>query len=192
MKISIPKENNDIRITVTLRLVMQIVFCAAWTAIISTLMLISVYDYFCNALGILNAVLIWVILCLIPFWMCKFWRWFTDRPYEGQVISCKQTSSVAARGIAKKEYLMRTYTQNINIKLPNGKKKTVKVTWFSDKEVPFYYEGNYVRHYRGTKYMQVISDDPGAPRICVMCGTQNRSEETVCMICGKTLIDNSK
>lgn len=193
MKFDIPKENDDIRKAVIRRIIRQLVLCVLCCAIVSVWMIVWGYDYFTNALDANTAIAIWVFLCLLPFLKCKCWRWF-DTAYEGQVISCKHTSFHKTKSWwrGKQEDIVQMYAQNIRLRLPNGKEKTVKVIWSADEETPYYYEGDYVRHYRGTKFMQVISDKPEVPRICVMCGTSNRPEDTVCGICRKSLIDHRK
>lgn len=193
MKLQIPKENQDICKAVIEKMIRQLVLCVLWCAIVSVWMIVFGYDYFTNALDTGTTIAIWVILCLLPFLKCKCWRWF-DTDYEGRVISCKQTGFHKTKSWwrGKQEDIVQMYAQNIQILLPNGKEKTVKVIWSADEAVPYYCEGDYVRHYRGTKFMQVISDKPDVPRICVMCGTSNCPDDTVCGICGKSLIDHRK
>lgn len=191
MKLSIPKENADIRKAIRGKLIRQIVICAVWTAIVSAFMIVYAYNYFIEALSVGAAYVFWIGVSLIPFLKCKFWRWFADRSYEGKVISCKQTCAMTPKNAIHRK-LFRLFTQNIQIRQPDGETKNVKITWWEDEHVPYYYEGDYIRYYRGTKFPQVISDEPGAHRYCVMCGTSNHPEENVCMICGKSLIDHTK
>lgn len=191
MKLSIPKENADIRKAVQGKLIRQIVFCAIWVIAVSVFMIVYGYKYFADSITHGTSLLIWIIACLVPFYLCKSWRWFTDQPYEGTVTSCKQTSWIKAKG-PRATTQVRMYTQNIRVRLQNGDEKLVKLSWESGKECPYYYEGDYIRYYRGTNFPQIISDEPGAHRICVMCGTSHHPRETECMICGKSLIDHTK
>lgn len=196
MKLSIPKENRDIQKAVNRRMLRQLIVCILWSAAVSAVMIAYAYDYFVKSLSVGNTIAIWVILCMIPFVKCKCWQWF-DRAYEGEVISCRQTGSVKKKNMDNSfspsgAGLIQIYTQNIRLRLTNNREKTVKLTWLSDDDVPFYYEGDYVRHYRGTKFMQVISDKPEVPRICVMCGTQHLPDETYCDLCKLSLIDHRK
>ena len=194
MKITIPKENADIRKAIRGKLIRQIVICAVWTAIVSAFMIVYAYNYFIGALSVGAAYVFWIGVSLIPFLKYKFWRWFADRSYEGTVVSCRQTTAVTKKGLLSGlgMTLTRKYTQNIQIRLPNGEEKTTEISWWDGEHVPYYYEGDYIRYYRGTKFPMVISAEPGAHRYCVMCGTSNHPEETVCMICGKSLIDHTK
>ncbi len=197
MKLSIPNENADIRRAVQGKLIRQIVICAVWTAIVSIFMILYAYDYFIETLSFGATILFWIAVSLIPFMKYKFWRWFSDRSYEGRVISCKQTSVVTKKSVMEGVSptgagLIRTFTQNIQVRQSNGAVKFVKLTWLADENVPYYYEGDHIRYYRGTNFPQVISDEPGAHRYCVLCGTSNHPDETRCMICGKSLIDHRK
>lgn len=195
MKLPIPQENQDIRKSIRNKLIKQIVFILLWCTAVSLFMAFYCYGYLNAALGRGNAIAIWVVLCVAPFVKCKFWKWFTDGAYEGTVIKTKQTSFTGSKIWWAKggpENLLRMYAQNIQIRMPNGKEKTVKLTWQEGEDVPYYYEGDHVRRYRGTKFPQVISDAPEVPRICVMCGTQNLPDDTVCGICHKSLIDHRK
>ena len=186
--IKIPQKNKDIIKAINRKLFLQIGISVLWCAGVSVIMALAGYRYFEASLGGGTAITIWGILCIIPFYIFKAWQWVIDRPFDGTVTECRQTSSATMNGLYRST-LKRLYTQNIEILKNNGRTKTVKLTWDSDKNVPFYYKGDHVRYYRGTKFMQVISDKPDAPRICVMCGTQNLPDDNFCSICSKSLID---
>lgn len=194
MKIAIPKENPDLIRAIRGKMIRQIALCAIWTAAVAAFMLLYAYDYFEKSVSIGAAITVWVVLTAIPFIRCKCWRWFTDRSFEGTVISCKQTTSVTKKSLDNSVSpsgagFIRTYTQNIQILLSNGKDKTFKITWKADADVPYYYEGDSIRYYRGTKYPLVLSDDPNAPKLCVLCGTANLPDDQTCSICRHSLID---
>ena len=191
MKITIPKANRDIQKAVNRKFIFQIVFSVIWFAAVSAVMIYEGYKNSRSPLGVGSAAVIRVFICIAPFVFFKSWRWFTDRSFEGRVIGCRQTRSATMDGFYKKSYKL-LYIQHVDVLKENGRIKRVNITCDYDKQVPLYQEGDHVRYYRGTKFLQIISDKPNAPRICVMCGTQNLPNDMVCSICASSLIDHRK
>ena len=134
------------------------------------------------------------ILCIAPYVKFKYWNWFTDRTYEGEVTEVHHkefaTTAHSGRGTGSKNDMKYVFEQNVTLRESNGKIRRVTYQRWQDETAPIYAAGDHVRHYYGTKYMQKIGDDK-AP-ICVFCGTQNLKGESKCGVCGVGLIDNAK
>ena len=165
---SIP--NSDVRARVRRRLIKETAICVGIAAILVALLVATksftpIYIIFIT------------ILCVFPIIVLKYWNWFTDRTFEGEVVEVKH-----------KQFVDDLY-QHISLRTPNGKIKKATVKRTFDDLTPIYAVGDYVRHYYGTKYMQKV----GAPtNICVFCGTRSRHEAERCSVCGAGLIDCTK
>ena len=181
---SIP--NRDVRARVRKRLVKETLICVGIDAVLIAVLVAT--RSFSPAYITLVA-----ILCIAPYVKFKYWNWFTDRTYEGEVTDVKQTEHVertTLANVAPGNKLIYVFAQDIKIVESNGNIIRVRLQRRQDESAPIYAAGDHVRHYYGTKYMQKIGDDK-AP-ICVFCGTQNLKGESKCGVCGVGLIDNAK
>ena len=185
---SIP--NRKVRARVRKRLVKETAICVGIDAVLIAVT-VATESY---TPGYLTLV---VILCILPYLCCHYTKWFRDNTYEGVIIEAKHREYMTLRsaGGGPGTGAVDIFEQVLKIRAPNGDIIVVKVdTKDYDKSgkyfVPVYAEGDYVRHYYGTKYLQRIGEDKSP--VCVFCGAQNTRRDMICGACGLELIDNTK
>lgn len=196
---TIPEENSDIRSVIRNRFRREFTICAVWCAAIIVLSYIfGYYGDIANAIvegrfrDSLLAVII-LVVCALPAMMMRFWKWFSDCTFEGEIIDVRYVEQMEKKNpTSRAGGLIWVFRQFIKVKLDDGTVKKIKLRRVEGEFSPTYYKGERVRHYYGTElcYMQKLSksdDEVIKKGICVMCGTQNEPGEYVCGVCGHSL-----
>lgn len=201
--LTIPEENGDIRRALRNKFLWHSAICALWCTLILT------ESYFWGYFGVIadavrardihNALIAWVLMifCSLPIMKLRYWRWFSDRTFDGVLTSVLHDIRLEMRNpsIGAQGGMIWVLRQNLSIRKTNGKRKHLSFRRRAGEPGATYYTGDRVRHYYGTdpRFMQKLSredDEIIAERICVMCGTPNEPERTECFDCGFSLPDH--
>lgn len=116
MKIKIPKENRDLRAAVRNRILRQSFLCFFWTLSVFLL------AWFTRTVDSPLALLLYIAVCLFPFVKCRIWRWFFDRPFEGEIIKREEKQRVESTRPfhVTRESLTRVFDQQLVIRQKTG------------------------------------------------------------------------
>ena len=86
MRPRLPKENSDISKYLNRKFAKTCLITLVVAAGVSALEITVMYRYFIERLGEVNAVLIWIILSVWPFFALGGHRYLLDTPFEGKVL----------------------------------------------------------------------------------------------------------
>ena len=186
MSIRIPKKNGDLRRVVSEKIIRVAAATLGTAAVVSILEVLFVYDYFLNSLGKVNAIVIWIILSVLPFFILKGHRLLLDSSWDGKVIAVDYTARVEPiTKVNASRIMKRTHLCEIYAETDGGAVKQLTLKLEDASLTLPVSVGDRIRHYRGLEY-PVIFDKP--IQICPFCGYDNPIDAEECMICHHSVI----
>lgn len=159
------------------------------------------YEYFALRIGALPTVVIYAVLVLLPPLLLRIPAFFTERAWEGEVISVNRRRDVTvwAGGanfmvIGFSGYTLGAKDQwrtevDAKIRLDNGRivKRRVRNYAVDDNTALMCQPGDRVRHFKGARYNQIFGRGTRHDVDCIWCGHYNRKENDYCDKCGVML-----
>lgn len=193
--------NPDIAATVDRKYYKLAIVCLTWTALISTAEILYMYEYFAERMNVLSSVIIWILLCAVPFFIMKGPRLIFDRSWEGKILHLNYTKilknlkhSVSSSHAPTSFFSRRiAYVDILEILVDCGK-KTKMITLYlpkSDTQLPFEV-GDTICHYKGTCYPVFGIVSKSGEQFCPICGTLNPTGARECFLCDHSIIKPSK
>ena len=186
-KIEIPR---DIRNTVKSRITKRVALAAALTLAVAVLIYFFGDTVFASFGSPSKEILYVILLVAIPLSFGIPFS-FIDRTWCGEVTRVDIRTESASGGALRNG--ARIYTKHfvdLEIKRNDGKiidRTVYEGTAATGRKFSAYQVGDRVVHVYGTKHIQVIHDNVSRPTVCVVCGTENPTDEKVCGSCGHTL-----
>lgn len=186
MRPRLPKENSDISKYLNRKFAKTCLITLVVAAGVSALEITVMYRYFVGRLGEVNAVLIWIILSVWPFFALGGHRYLLDTPFEGKVLKVDYTSAVETD--TKFNYSMvmvRKHFVELTVEEKSGRLRSMKIKLDNVRLTLPINEGDIVRHYRGLPYPLVV----GKPTlICPFCGCDNPRDAVKCLVCKHSIV----
>lgn len=184
----IPAQNPDLRRYVRARYIKLFTALILWNALLAWLEYIFIYDYFITTLNELNAVITWIFLSILPFFLLRGHKLIFDSSWEGTLTAVTYESkndlgrdSAAMVAETREPDLKAT----LHVQLDSGKTVNFVFNRLQNAEGFPYLPGQRVRHYRGTRFPLILDDEH---ELCVICGANNGKDAEVCAYCGRTLV----
>lgn len=193
--------NPDIAATISRKYYKLAIVCLLWTAAVSIAEIAFMYEYFSKKMNVFSSVIIWIILCTIPFFIMKGPKLIFDKSWEGKIIHLNYTKVVknlkhsvsSARTSPPFSSRRIAYVDILEILVDCGK-KTKMVTLYlpkSDTQLPFEV-GDTICHYKGTSYPVFGIASKSGEQFCPICGTLNPTGARECFLCDHSIIKPSK
>lgn len=153
---------------------------------------------------------LYAVVVLISGWFIfNMTRFFCDVSFSGTVTNMSFERSFD-RGLNRSAGVSiddHTYVR-LKIKLPNGRKRSLRVTLFDDGYDGYFAEGRTVVKYRGLNYPVCLESEEKGSHLCTVCGVRTFYKEgkvihgeaqprmlgdlVICRSCGHTLINFDK
>ena len=193
--VKIPKNNTDLRRHILRRDLGRVLGFLLWVAVLIGGAVAynnnhQTYPDYRRMVGWRMA--LWVVLAVFfGFFIFRMWKFFTDRPCVGTVVtsglSHSYTPSPDPGAMNGVDYDFRTNTA-LRVRLDSGKLRRLR---FEQKPgfYLYYHEGERVAKLRGLPYP--VNLDPTAKNgcVCSACGAWRREKAPHCEACGMSLID---
>ncbi len=179
---TIPRVNSDILETVRRKYRRAAIVCLLWASAVAVIEFFFMQEYFSTRLNTFNAILIWIVLSLIPFFAMRVPKMLLDKPWRGTVISVEHKREARALTFHRRSVIYHPVTY-ITIKNESG----VEIHRFPDMRLKFN-EGDVICHLKGTKYPIFAVQPPDGTQICPICGTKVSAPTHSCPVCEHSVI----
>lgn len=134
-----------------------------------------------------------IIFLILPFFLTKVYKIFTDTAYTGIVRNVKIRSVVDSKSTVKvsQEMLYRKNEVYLTVETPNGKiiqKKVYEGSPEHAANLEKYRIGDQILHLHGTGITIVLPTPDDTHCSCAVCGGINEISNDMCIHCGKPMI----
>ncbi len=189
-KFRIPDENADVRRMIYRRTISSALIGMFLAVFFASLEWHAIKRYWNEPRSIINATVLYLLICSAPVFIFKLHKRLFDFSFEGSIEKIEISERVWSEQWFKPFYnsLRRHTVALLTIRTDKGKKR--KWQYILDRgDLPFQV-GSRVRHYRGTDHLLCL--DTEAPLLCVCCGSRCDKNEDFCPFCRKSLITPPK
>ena len=187
---NLKRTNPDIAETIAKKHRKIAVICLLWIAAISILEVLWLFEYFASRMNPAAAVIIWVLLCTVPFIRYKVWKLATDKTWIGKVASLKYDRLVKATATGGRKIV---YINALEMSVDCGNKLKVVTLPCATQQALYPFEvGDIVCRYRGTEFPVFAVESKTGAQLCPICGTIHKPRERECFWCHHSVIKPSK
>ncbi len=192
-KIYYPK---DIRRTVVLKIIGEILTVSFISVMLCVLLYFWGDKFFkISEWGAFNITIIYILIILMPFLVCKIPFKYFDRSWTGKIIEIRIDNDRTYPSSFNDKGLKRFAVKDIKVLIAvimtdDGKiieKVLARQTSENSLPVNKFMEGDRVGHLYGTKFIQIIPSSPNCQINCVVCGASNSQNNNVCRNCNHSL-----
>ncbi len=186
-KIKLPPQNTDLQRYVRNRYTKLFSVWGIWAAILTVVEINYLFEYFTVRLNMLSSILIALILYILPFFLMKGHRLFSDPSWEGVVTDIVYDRLVKASGGNTRKI---TYRYEATFTIDCGGDFTFYTLPCTDASMRYVYKiGDRLRKYHGLMYPIFVEIPEGLNQICPVCGHDVEENLKECLQCGHSRID---
>ncbi len=193
--------NPDIAATISRKYYKLAIVCLLWTAAVSIAEILYMYEYFVAKINVFSSIIIWILLCTVPFFIMKGHKLVFDKSWEGKIIHLNYTKVV--KNLKHSVSSSRTsppfssrriaYVDILEILVDCGEKAKIVTLYCPKPEEIFPFKvGDTICHYKGTNYPVFGIESESGEQFCPICGTVNHPGARECFYCDHSIIKPSK
>ena len=161
----------------------QILFCIVFAAAVALCWALGLHGYFSSRINPAASFTIAYVLCLIPVFIKRLWRIFTDRSFSATVTNVSyMESQTFNKEDMRASATTDLYTVKLKMVLDNGSAAKKNIESFEPFYADMWYKvGDRIIYHRGTKFPLIV----GGRRFCAYCGDGLKDGEERCHKCGR-------
>lgn len=180
------RSNPDIAATVTKKYSKLMIVWLLWTALVTVLQYLWLFDYFSSRVNFVSAIIVYIFMCILPFFIKKSWRLIFDKTWVGKVVSVKYDRVVKSTPTSSRKII---YVNTLEMVIECGNKVRTIVLPCANASAIYPFEvGDIVCHYKGTKYPVFAVESKTKAQLCPLCGTIHKPHECECFWCHHSVI----